>query len=811
MNSVFKNFIYVLEKYKASSILNILGLTLAFAAFLMISIEVYREYSFESCHSLASRIYRVDGIDTKTGETWSIHSQPFTAAVIHSSPHILKGTLINPYIRNFYITANDADKTKGFKEDITICNTDIVDIFNFDMLEGDKHCLSDPQKVLLPESIARKIFGNKPAVGKSLHLNGYLWTKQDRGSLVVGGVFKDFPENTQLENTIYTAINENDGAQDWSSSNYFCYILLDEDTQPEDIVSNFNKHFDWGKKGTYNPKSQSIQLIPVESIFFMNSDPSGKMIKSGNPQKPLILISIGLLIICIAIINYTNFNMALAPIRVKSINARKIFGASHTGLRIGIIVEGILFSLLAYLLAAGLVCLLSKNHWLPFVPTNLLWATNKTAFLLTLAIALLTGFIASIRPAFYITLHSPAMVLKRNFGLSHSEKRSREWLIGFQLFISIALIIAATFIYIQNKYMRNFALGYDTTNVSVVELSEKIAKSQKNTLIAALKTNPDIEDVAFSLQKIGASDNYRTWGGTFKGENIGFYSLGVSHNILDVLKISLPEGKKPDETTDRQKSIYYVINKGMSERYDIHPGDIIHVGWMKRDSDSENGRVLGVVDNIKFRSLRYSSGENNSLLALGNSFANMAFVFNDWQVQTYSYIRIKNGADIKHTMQFIEKTIYNLDPAYPVKIESYDEIFNDLYTQERATALTIGCFSLLAVIISIVGVFGLVMFECQFKRKEVSIRKAMGATSGEILILFNKIYLKIFLISFLLAVPVGYYIVKRWLTNFAYKTDIEWWVFAGAGLSVLLILLATITLQSHRAAIANPVDALKNE
>jgi putative ABC transport system permease protein len=205
-----------------------------------------------------------------------------------------------------------------------------------------------------------------------------------------------------------------------------------------------------------------------------------------------------------------------------------------------------------------------------------------------------------------------------------------------------------------------------------------------------------------------------------------------------------------------------------------------------------------VIDDIKFKSLR-------------NEVNNMAFVFNDKMWQTFSYIRIRAGAHIKQAVSHIEKSVLELDPSYPVKTEFYDEIFNAKYKQEMDTETTISLFSLLAIIISIVGVFGLVMFECEFKRKEISIRKTLGSTELEVVVLFNKIYLRIFFVCFILSVPVSYYIVKRWLENFAYKTSMDWWGFALVGLLVLIIIVCTVSWQSWRAASANPAKAIKSE
>lgn len=797
MKAIFSNFIYTIKKFRVSGILNILGLTAAFAAFLIIAIQVDFEYSFEKCHSNAGRIYRVEGTNFRTGEDWPIHSRPFTAAVIASSPHIIAGTLINPYIDEFYVTVDEGNIQRGFKEAFTTCNTGIVKMFDFKMLEGQADCLKNPENVMIPKSIARKMFGDKQAVGKQLNLTGSLWSKQDKGFLIIGGVFEDFPDNTQLKNCIYTAIAENYAISDWGSSNYFCYILLDNNVSPQDIADNFNKNFDFTK--TFNEDNETgIKLTPLPAVYFQNSDPSGKFVKSGSETTPLLLITIGIIIIVIAIINYTNFNMALSPMRMRSINTRKILGSTNTYLRLGIISEGIIMSFISFLLAIVVIVILDKSNALPFIHAGINPAKNIFPTVMTGLIAVVAGIIAGIRPAYYMTSYSPALALKGNFGLSPSGRKLRTILIGFQFLASIVLIITSFFVYKQNLFMQKYALGYNTENIAVVELPQSIAWKDKNSFTAALKDNPVIIDVAFSHQKFGASDNYRSWGAKYKDESIGFYSLSVSWNFLDVMNIKVKEGRMPDESVKNDSVVSYIINSNLQKKYDIKPGEIIDVEWSRTHRQNNDGRVLGVIDDVKFRSLR-------------NRSEDMAFVFNDGNLQPYSYIRIKAGADIRQAVSYIEKTISEFDPAYPVKIEFYDQVFNNLYKQEISTEATISIFSMLAVIISIVGVFGIAMFECEYKRKEIGVRKILGSDEFEILILFNKNYLLIFIICFIISIPVSHCILNRWLENFTYKTPLEWWGFVLAGIPILLIIILTVSWQSWRAATVNPVDSLKNE
>ncbi|MCL1933629.1 MAG: FtsX-like permease family protein, partial [Candidatus Azobacteroides sp.] len=419
---------------------------------------------------------------------------------------------------------------------------------------------------------------------------------------------------------------------------------------------------------------------------------------------------------------------------------------------------------------------------------------NFPAVLITGVIALATGIIAGIRPAFYMTALPPALALNGNFGLSPSGKKLRIVLIGFQFFISCVLIITAFFVYKQNRFMQKYTLGYTTDRIALTELPQSIAGKNKKAFVAQLKDNPDITDVAFSRQKFGASDSYRGWSAKFKDETINFSSLSVSWNFPTVMGIKAIEGRMPEESDENDNCIYFVINSTLQKAYHIHPDDIIDVSWIKSDNPN-NGKVLGVINDVQFTSLRDRVEE-------------MAFVFNDHNLQAQSYIRIKDGADLRSAVKYIEKTIVSFDPAYPIKIEFYDEVFNTLYQSEIKLEYLVNLFSLIAIIIALAGIFGLVMFECEYKRKEIGLRKVMGSTETEILGLLNRMYLRIFAICFIAAVPVGYYIITRWLNNFAYKTAIHWWEFLLIGFLILLVIAATVTGQSWRSATINPVKVL---
>ena len=552
----------------------------------------------------------------------------------------------------------------------------------------------------------------------------------------------------------------------------------------------------------------AIKLTALKSIYLDSEASDELIVKNGSRPTLITLLAIAILVIVIAIINYMNFSMALAPRRLKNINTRKVLGESDASLRMKLIAEGALMGLVAYLLSIGLLYLIDQSQLLSFMEVNIDPLKNINIVMITGLIAIASGVISSLQPAYYLTSYSPALVLKGNFGLSKKGKDVRSFLIGFQFVISIILIIASAFIYKQNQFMQNHTLGFDKDQVAVVELDPQFMAQHKNEYINRLQDHSAIVDIAFSQEKFGASDEYHQEHLTLNDESASFFYIPVSWNFLEVMGIDVPNGNYPNqddeldwtayrknrekfEEHDVNKKRKLIVNKKLSEALNIKPNDFAkHSGT--------DLQVLGITEDIKFASLRQEP-------------KNAAFIINDPGTMTYSYIKFRAGADIHGVINHIRKSIVDIDSSFPVEVEFYDQVFNRLYLKELATQKTIGGFSLLAIIISIVGVFGLVMFECEYRKKEIGIRKTLGADISEILLLFNGTYVKIFTVSFALAIPVVIYIVKKWLDNFVYKTPISWWVFLLSGLMILFIIILTVSWQSYRAATANPVDSLKSE
>jgi putative ABC transport system permease protein len=791
MNMILKNFINTLKRFKLASFLNIAGLSVAFAAFLIIMIQVQHEWTFDKVHPDANRIFRVDMPRSLGYDVYgSVLTRGFANKVFTLSPHIEAAAILNVFTGGrIHITVEDNMSVKGFIENIVTCYPDIVNIFGFSLTEGDVNCLKDPEKALIPESMAKRMFGGESSVGKLLYLNRSIWTKAEFKSLTVGGVYKDFPENTQLNNDIYTAMDKS-AEDDWYSQNFLGYVLLDRPESKKAVEDLVNKTIDFKSYG--NPEETHLELVPLTDIYYMPGQ-LRDFVKIGNRGTTNLLFWVALFIIVIACINFVNFSTALAPLRMKSVNTQKVLGRSAGSLRAGLIFEAAGMSILAFFFSLLIVWGIGKTEMLSFVVADITISGHLPLVILLSVLSLVLGVISGLYPAWYMTSFPPALVLKGNFGLSASGRQFRTTLIGFQYIVSIGLIVCSLFIQLQNRYMRTYDLGFKKEGVAMIDIGSKIYVESKDLYTQKLKEYPGIEDVAFSSAPIGRSDAYSAYNMQYKEKNFNTYIIDVSWNFLDVMDIPVIEGKNFTEAEARNDSTsYYIYDKKTQEMFQLEAGDFL--------DRSRRGReyINGFVNGVKLTSLRL--GEDH-----------IAFKLNKHQPLPVSYVRLKTGADAHESVEYIRKTLAEIDPSLPVVVDFYENFFDHLYKKEEALNKMITIFSLLAIILSIVGVFGLVVFETQYRRKEIGIRKVFGATMGNILTMFNRIYIRIICICFVIAVPVAFYFVKVWLEGFYYHTPIHWWVFAVAFVVVMVITIFTVSFQNWRAANANPVESIKTE
>ena len=778
MKSIIRNFIYVLRRFKTATILNILGLSVAFASFMVIMMQVNYHLNFDKNIKDAENIYRVDRTNIGDGYKHAILSNPLADYFFNSSPHILAGTIQEAFQFSRYLQVVDKDNNQsGIIGSIQRVEKNYTDVFHFDMIEGSGKALNEPRNILIPQSLAQKLFGNESALNKQLDM-------EDLGIAIIGGVYKDFPSNCSLSNIVYMDIPDEWHRGHWGNSNYYAFVKMDSRAVVEDVMKSFDKRIT--SEFTDEKKDIRLELIQLPQMYYTTGALYDGFPKSSK-QTLAILIAIAFVIIIIAAVNFTNFSMALAPARIRSINTRKVMGATNRELHIALISEAVSTSMISFIISFGLLKLLQFTFVTEAIIIQLS-SSDVPLILMSALIALLIGFISGIYPAYYITSFSPAMVLKGSFGLPRKVKKTRSLLIGFQFVSSLVLIMSASFMYLQNHFMENSPLGYNKEELIVIKANNKLMEKW-DILKSELKSYPEIKDITRSNILLSSDDQYRGWGRLYKDKNVNFQCLPVAASFLDVIGIELTDGRNFRESDEYSKSGVLICNEKARATYDF-----------ELNTYMDSTEIIGFVTDIKFASFRTEI--EPMAFYVGEMFADeMKFI----------YIKTNKGSSYHAAMDRIQNTLNTIDPGYPFNVFFFDKVFDNTYRKEKQMSSFIALFSLIAILISIVGVCGLVIFETEYRRKEISIRKVMGSSIIQVLKLLNKVYIKMLLITFAIAIPITYYLIRSWLENFAYKTPMYWWVFAAGGIIILLFVIGTVTWQSWKAAITNPVDSLKNE
>ena len=791
MKTILRNFFSVLRRFKAASVLNVLGLSIAFVAFMLIMMQVNYDYTFDCSHRNADAIFRVDIVHGSKGSQ-AIICRPFARAFTESSPHIKGGCLLNAWVGSPFFYVEQNGQRTGYRENAWEVTPGLLDVIHFDMLEGTAQALDEPGSVILPESMAKKIFGNETAVGKQL-----IAPNVEMNAQIIKGVYKDFPRNSALQNVIYVAMNPKENYDNWGNWNYFFFVRLDDPANKENVLDNFKSNFnakevfgnefEWGGEESFD-----LRLTSLPDVHFLNNVDFDSMPKASR-QTLLVLFSIAFVIIIIAGINFTNFSTALTPMRIKSINTQKVLGSSDRMLRGSLLVEAVGVSTFAYLLSLLFLYVIPKTPVASLVDADISFGAQPMIIAGTAVIAVIVGVLAGLYPSYYVTSFPPALVLKGSFGLSLAGRRMRSVLVGIQFVASFILIIGSLFMYLQNRYMQNAPLGYDKEEMIIVHLNNKINKD-RDAFTNQLKSFPGVEDVTYSQFLLSSQDQYMGWGRDYNGKNINFQCLPVSSSFLKVMGIEVKEGRDFRPEDDQKETGCYIFNEKAKAQLEL-----------KLNEQIDGDEIIGFIPDIKFASFRQEVTPMAFYLWGKYQWGQEGNYYNA------AYVKFKAGSDLRAGMEHVRESLKKFDSEYPFVIRFYDEVLQHTYEKELKIGSLITLFSLVAIFISIVGVFGLVVFESEYKRKEIAVRKVLGSTTGEVLYMFNVSYFWILLICFVLGAPVAWYGVHRWLENFAYRTPMYWWVLPLAFLAIGMITFLTVTYQNWHVANENPVKNIKSE
>lgn len=772
MKTTSRNFLSIIRRFKMATLLNVLGLSVAFAAFIIMMIQVNYDTSFDSSIPDADNVYRISL--EHNGKRIAATPRPIGEGFAAYSPHVKSVAITNAMFASVfdrYFTVEEDNQQQTYVEKMMETTPGYVDLFQPEIIEGDIQSLLEPDKVLIPQSMAQRIFKNESAVNKHFRGENFAWT--------VGGVYKDFPKNSSIHNYILLLLPKHDH---WAL-NYETYVRIDPSQDADALLAEYI--------ATIEPQFKSVGyenvkvfLSPIKSLHFATSIEFDTVEKTSK-SKLWVLIGLAFVILIIAAINFTNYCIALTPMRIKSVNTQKVLGATEKKLRGSMVSEAILVSFVSFGIALFLVHLLSLTPVTKLLASDMSLHNNIPLLCLIAGVALLTGLFAGIYPAFYATSFAPALVLKGSFGLSPRGRKLRSSLVGVQFVASFALIVIAIFMYMQMFHLEKVDPGYEKDKIIVVTTNKQFA-GQHELYANELKSLPGIQSVGYSESLLSSRDFYSSQEAEYKGSTIMFQAIGVDVDFLKTIDIPILEGRDFNKSDMLAEGEYFIIfNERARKDYGLEIGDKL------------NGlTVIGFVPDINYSSLR-------------KGIEPMGFYLHP--EKRFAYVHVKEGTDTYAAMQDVEKTLARLSPGFPFDIRPLDDVSKSLYSVENYFTLLITLFSLLAVLLSMVGVFGLVIFESEHKRKEIGIRKVLGSTTQQILEMLNKRYIALLAICFIIAAPLAWYAIHVWLQTYAYKTPMYWWVFAIAFLMVATLTSATVTFQSWRVANANPVDSIKTE
>lgn len=784
MKTLYRNLMFVFRRFRISTLLNVIGLSVALAVFMVIMLQVYYDRTYNSCIPGNERIFVVSWPDEEEHVNYVYVSPKWSETIGGLSPHV------ESYA---YIEAGSVASDKLFyineqpvKGRYLCVSESIVDVLELEMIAGDARCLRNPNTVLVPESFAMNCFGTLDVIGKTVD--------RDR-KMAIGGIYKDMPENNSFKNCVYAGIDRTvygEQWENWHMNGFALLVKLDSGDAAAGLKEQANNFLKNAKKEGTRFFWNVFELTPLSQIHYMENIAGCHWFDAPVKQQTEdILVFISLLIILIAGINYVNFSNALIPMRVKSVNTQKILGATRLRLCITLVVESVVVCLFSVLLAFGLVYTFSVSSYSWLVEADLSFADSLPVVIGMVVVAILVGVIASVVPALRLTSYTPAVVLKGSFGVSKTGQAVRKTMVGIQFFVSSALIVASLLMHKQQQYLiRTADYGFEKDELVACNLGQVSELPEDLTVVVNdMRALPFVSDASLSWSPMGVDGNTQGW--VFQspeGENVEPATMFASADYLKTMGIKLLAGR---DFKEGDKNVV-LVNKLASEAYKetLSIGREIFFGKNKFT-------VIGVFDDVKFESLR--------------QYSKPLMIVNMPYSMRVLNIRIKKGTNMFDAVDNIQKVLKKYDENYPFEVRFYEEVMEKAYQKERKMTGLITSFSLLAVLISIIGVFGLVMFDCEYRKREIAVRKVFGSTTSDIVRMFNVKYVKILLVSFVLSVPVSYWIVSRWLENFAYKTEMSWWVFALAFVLLLVVTVGTVTYQCWRAAHTSPVENLKYE
>lgn len=802
-----------LLKQKVYTFINVMGLAVGIASCLLIVLFVQNEFSYDKFFQDHERVYRMvlERKYPNHSTFYAVVPHSFEGVIGRDFPEVQESVNVFGF-NNFRLSyKNDRDERIQFDEEFVLASdSSFLRVFSFPLLKGNRdEALKLANEILLTESAAKRYFGDADPIGKTLSA-----PQQD---FKVVGVMPDVPPNSHFRFSVVLSISTFPFAarENFTSFSTFTYFKVRPGSDAAaleakiptmvdtyaaaQIERNLGKSWaDYTKEGN----GYRYFLQPLASIHLDPTNLEAQMKPSGNRTSVYIMISVAVLILIIACINFMNLATARSAERAREVGVRKVMGSFRQQLVSQFLTESFVLSAIGVVLAVGIIYfslpffnnLTEKQLTLPIT------AGSASALI---ALALFVGLLAGSYPSFVLSSFNPVVVLKGKFTGSARGKWIRNGLVIFQFWISIILMIGTMVIYQQMKFMSEKSLGFDRDQVLVVERGFSLSPQAGKTFVEELKRMPEVAGAAGSFAIPGEEGDF--FGIQFQPEGsseiLTTKTMIVADNLAEVLGFELTEGRWFSE--DMNDSLSLILNESAVKAMGLENP----VGRKLVDMQERDGQnvavpfvIVGVVKDFNFISLRDKVTplvlQSNEGFGGGNQ---------------YFISRIKTG-QIPSAIKSIEAKWKELQPEEPFKFSFLDENLNAQYKSEQQSGKLFAVFAGLAILVSCIGLFALSAYITSLRTKEIGVRKVLGSSVANVVLLLSMDFTKMILIAFVLAVPVAWYVMENWwLQNFAYRITIGVWIFLVSGASALVIAWLTVSYQSIRAAIQNPIGALRSE
>lgn len=784
------------RRYRIATLLNLFGLSVAVATFYLFMTQVIYNRTYNHNLNDYEHMYRLEIYGNLFGDNWGCSiCRPFVT-MLRDIPQVKSVVYYSPYVNQ-----TDVKVTTGtITVPVVYMSKPGIEFFTGKLISGSSKSWGTGATAIVNRSNAEKMFGTANAVGKTFEAIN----NNDGGTIpvTVVGVSEDMPDNCTVSNGLYICDNES-GMTDWSEWSYCIFLRLADGTNPKKVERAiklaFMKANDISEKEFDKEVKMNFRITPVDDIYFSGIGLQDK----GNRSLVDVLTVASVFVLFIALLNLLNFSLSEVPMRMRGINTRRVMGASVGGLRLKMIMESVLFAFVGLVIGVLLVVAFQRSEaCMKLVSGDISFSAHWLLVAVMAASALIVGALAAVVPAFYSTSFAPALVLKGSFGLSPRGRQLRLAIMAVQFCVAFVLAIYIGVMSSQSSYIFNCDYGFNKNEVFYTWLSDE-AKAKRETIRTELKKLPFVENVGFAQKAIGSGDQYMGWGRGSGEHQMSLQVLPCDYEYPQTMGLKILDGRNFNEAD--MKTGAYVLNKAAMQQYKwLAVGDSI--GRQNEWGPMANYLIVGVCNNFKLKSMR----NDNSRVAV--AFIIFGPDMKQWGDRCNQvFVRVAKGQDKVEAKRRITDVLNRLDASQKYEMNFLDNDLQQTYVDEFRFISQVKFFAIICIIITVIGVFSLTMFETEYRRKEIGIRKVMGSSVGSIVRLFAMRYTVPLVVSFAVAAPVGWWLSMQWLQSFAEHTPLHWWLFPLSFVGVSAVVIATVVAQSWRVATQNPVESIKTE